>query len=247
MRKTFIFTAFLSLTLISTPGLSRAEEACDLSAEAKELVSIQADTSLDEIQYLNAEIAARRNLLSAAIACDERDIAARVEALGSLPDKIKSREAYRKILEGLAETARFYSDQKGPIASLGLRDLRSSSRAIAERRKTEYIPLLTLTDNFIFWANNQQFLERASERLGQVSRVAFSLKLVNQDEVNMMFERARSNFDTAFAESDKAIRELDRGRAGVALAHTKASLQALSETYQVFFDLQETLKRIVGQ
>lgn len=245
MKKIFLFIAIFTVALaIAGPQGTRAEGICDLSIPVAELKAVQAGTSLNELDELHAEILARRKLLTAAIDCDQADIAARVDAFSRLPDKIKTVEAYRKILEGMAEASRYYDGHKAPIETLGVWDLKTSSRAIAAWRKTTYLPLITWADNFLLWADNQQFLEKASERLAQVSKVAFSLKLVNQDKIDGLFQKAQTNFDMAFKENDMAKEALDQKRPASGLAHTQASLKALADTYQIFFELQEALQEI---
>ncbi|OGY97686.1 MAG: hypothetical protein A2855_00430 [Candidatus Liptonbacteria bacterium RIFCSPHIGHO2_01_FULL_57_28] len=227
------------------PLPAQAATACDLTPQVAELQAVHQNTSFDEIEYLNAEIFARRKLLAATIECDLADIAARVEAFSQMPDQIKLVPAYQGILEKLAESSQYYVKQRTVTQNLGLRDLKTAARAISDWRRTTHIPTITWADNFLIWADNQQFLEKASERLSQVSRVAFSLKLVNQGEINELFEKAKKNFDTAFAENDRARNALNQERPVLALAHIQTSLKALADTYQVFFTLQETLQRIV--
>lgn len=246
MRKITLFAALLA-ALFGGMGLqvALASGACDLTPQAAELAAVQSNTSLGEAEHLNVEIVARRELLEAAIDCDRAEIASRIGVLGRLPDKIKVLPAYRGILEELAEVSQYYDQQRSSIQGLGLWDLKGSVRAISAWRQTTYIPAITWADNLLIWVDNQQFLERASERLTQVSHVAFSLKLVNQDEINVLFEKARSNFDKALNENDTAREALDQGRPIIALAHTQASLKSLADTYDVFFALQEALQEIV--
>lgn len=232
---------------LALPGLRPVQAAgpCDLTAQVAELVAVQKDVSMDEVEQLNAEIAARRKLLNAAIDCDLADIAARRDALGRLPENIRSLAVTGKILEDLAEASRYYEGQKLQIQHFGNWDLKSAARTMALWRKETYLPTVTWADNFLIWADNQQFLEKASERLGQVSRVAFSLKLVNQDEINDLFEKAKASFDVALDENGKAKSALDEKRPLNALIHTQVSLKALADTYQIFFALQEALQKIV--
>lgn len=246
MKNVSVFAAFLAIILGGMePSVAQAAGACDLTPQAAELTAVRANTSLGELESLNAEVLARRKLLGAAIDCDQTEIAARVEVLGQLPDKVKILPAYQGILESLAEVSKYYDDREASIQSLGLWDLKSSSRDISVWRQETYLTAITWADNLLIWEDNQRFLERASDRLTQVSRVAFSLKLVNQDEVNVLFEKARDNFNTALKENDIAREALDQKHPVIALTHTQASLKALADTYEVFFSLQGTLQNIV--
>lgn len=245
MKKTLLLAAFLMMILaVAGPRLAQAEGGCDLSVQAAKLKAVQTDASMDELEEMNAEILARRDLLSAAIDCDQNEISVRVDALGRLPDSVKTLAAYREILKDLAKASRYYDDRKVYIQSLGVWDLKSAARSITAWRRETFIPLLTWADNLLLWSDNQQFLERALERLAQASRVAFSLKLVNQNEIDDLFKKAQSNFDTALAENDKAISYLNQGRAALGLVHIQTSLKALADTYQIFFELQAALQKI---
>jgi hypothetical protein len=246
MKKISVFASFLVVVLSGIgPQAAQAAGGCDLTIQAADLAAVQANTTLGELEHLNAEIPARRKLLEAAIDCDQAEIASRVDVFGRLPDKIKLLPAYKNILEDLAEVSRYYDNRRTAIQTLGVWDLKTSARSISAWRQTNYLAVITWADNLLIWADNQQFLERASERLTQVSRVAFSLKLVNQDEINTMFEKAQSNFDTAFKENDIALEALNQKRPLSALAHTQASLKALADTYDVFFSIQEAMQTII--
>ena len=244
MRKTSLFVAFLATILAGTGAQAvQAAGTCDLTDLATELVAIQTNTSMGEVEQLKLEIVARRKLLNAAIDCDQAEIAARVKMLGDLPDKIKILPAYSDILESLAKASGYYENQKAPFRVMGVWDIKTTSRTIAVWRQETYLPTITWADNLIIWANNQQFMERASERLDQIGRLAFSLKLVNQNKIEELFEKAKASFDTATAENDRAREALNQERPALALAHIQASLKALADTYQVFFDLQESLRK----
>jgi hypothetical protein len=245
MRKTLPFAAFIALGLAATASSpAQAAAGCDLTPQVEELTAIQRNASMGEVEQLNGEIIARRKLTEAAIECDRAEIGLRVEAFGRVPDSIKTVEAYRKILESLAETYKYYDNKKADIQGLGVWNLKAASREIATWRKTTYLPTITWADNFLIWAGNQQFIERASERLAQVNGVSFSLKLVNQDEVDGLFERAESSFGIASSENDEARNALNQKRPLGALVHTQASLKALADTYDAFFALQQALQNI---
>lgn len=246
MNKTLILAALFATALAAaSPAPIQAAEACDLKDEIAALAAVQANTSFSESQQLNAEVAARRKLFAAAIDCDQAEIDARKEALNRLPDHMKSLKGHRDILESLDSNYEYYERREANIRSLDLQNLKSLSRSLAGWRKETHLPIITWADNFLIWADSQQLLERASERLTQMSRIAFSLKLVNQDEITNLFEKAKASFNIASVENDKARNALDQKRPEGALADTQASLKALADTYDAFFALQEALKNIV--
>jgi hypothetical protein len=247
MRKTLPFAAFMALGIAaSASSPSQAAAACDLTKQAGELVAIQTSATMDEVEQLRLEVIARHNLTEAAIECDRADIGLRVQALSHVPDKIKTVDAYRKILESLAEAYQYYDNKKKDIQGLGAWDLKAAARETAAWRKKEYLPTITWADNFLIWADNQQFIERASERLTQINGVSFSLKLVNQNEVDDLFEKAETSFKTASSENDEARNALNQKRPLGALVHTQASLKALADTYDAFFALQQALQNIAN-
>lgn len=247
MRKTLVFIVLCAFALGagSSASAQTADASCDFSAQIKELRSVQANMSLNILQEMRAEIAIRRALLPAVIACDEQEIVALTAALDSLPGEFKSMPAYGKTLEGFASALRYYEERRSGIPTMGLQGLKNTARAVAEWRSETYLPLVELADNFILWAGNQEFLDRASGRLAQVKNLALPLKLVSHDDINERFEEARVRIESAFVENDKARDALNKGLAADGLAHIQASLQAIADTYQIFFKIQEDLQNII--
>ena len=248
MKKAPLFAALLAIAFVSTGPAAQAADACDFSAKARELEALQAAGALRVTsQRFQTELILRRELLAAAIACDQKDITARREVLELLPPAAKSLSAYQELIKGLEKAAEHYEGQAVGVQDLGLQGTKNASRALGAWRRDAYVPLGAWADNLILWADNQQFLERGSERLGQVSRLAFSLKLVDQDKTDEGIKKAQASFDAAFSENNKAREALNKGPAAnvEALEHIKASLQALSDTYHTFFELQGILQRIV--
>lgn len=246
MKKLFLILAlFLSSLALAGAPPAHAADVCDFKSRVGALTAAQRNSALDDLGKLRTELRIRREFLVAAIACDEDNLVARKDELEKLPDGIKTLPAYQRLMEGFADASRHYGQQKENIPDLGLQGTKDFARMLASWREGSYAPLLAWADNFLLWAGNQAFFDKVSGRLTQVGRLAFSLKLVDQGSVADKFKAAQEEFKAAQAENDAARDALNQGQAETALEHIKASLQGLSQTYKVFFDLESALQKII--
>jgi len=216
-----------------------AQAGCNLSrGKLDELKFVQENPDIDYVQRTTAELKIRKALLKEAAGCAIEEAAAIKSGLTKTEAREPEAESLKKQFLGRLEDAlNYYELQKSKIEDLGLQGSRNFARELKEWRDGNYKPAAKLASNFIIWAQNQELLQSAQNRLDQIASTVSILKLVYNEDIQNLWRGADQNFNEARKANQEAKLNLRASLPDEALNSIKSSLTALAKTYGNLFDL----------
>jgi len=243
MKKLLILVPISLLVTVSAPVFS-AERACDLTNEYKIFASVTQNTSYSQ-EDIQRELSARTSLLSSVIGCAREDIIdlknqMLAEDIGS--DYIGTTK--ERVVESLDEAIRFYDSKRGSLKDQGIQGTKDLAREIKAWRDNNYDQLSGRVKNFTLWNSNQPLFKKASDRLSQSQFVVTSLKVLENEDSEKIYYDAKVKLETAENLNNKAGDAIANGIASEeTFGIIKDSLEALSNTYNNFFEISGKLNK----
>ena len=243
MKKLLILAPVSLLVTIAAPVFA-AERACDLTAEYKAFASATQNPSYSQ-EDIQKELAARVSLLKSAISCAREDIIDLKNQILAEENSPDSAGAIKeRVVESLDEAIRFYDMKKDSLRDQGIQGTKDSAREIKAWRDNNYDQLSGRVKNFILWSSNQPFFEKASDRLSQSQFVVTSLKVLENEDSEKIYYDAKVKLENAQELNNKAGDAIARGASSEeTFSMIKDSLEALSATYNNFFEISGKLNK----
>ncbi|KKW45315.1 MAG: hypothetical protein A3A43_03155 [Candidatus Liptonbacteria bacterium RIFCSPLOWO2_01_FULL_56_20] len=235
------------ITLLGAYSARAAESECRFGEQLDALAAVQKTAAENSLEALRAELVLRKNILSSITDCGIRDAKNLLRGLNLVAVSEQSAAPLRdQFAARLNQAIEYYELQKSRLDDLGLQATKDTAKNMREWRRSIYTPLADRAGNFIIWTKNQALIRAAKNRLSQVNQTIQTLKLADYEEVKNFWSDAERNVWDAERLNEDARSSLGRfDDPEVSLAIIKNSLQALSLTYQNFFDLSESVKQIV--
>ena len=251
--------AFIALTVLATaiflprPASAAQDLDCIFGPRLDAIEAVRADSSLDSLSAIRAELGLRKELLRSITGCgaaEVRSLKNKFETTNIPQDAATPRN---RVIDRLRDAIAHYEAQREKIDGLGLGDSQELARELREWRRQVYTPLAEQTLNIIVWSKNQELFAAARNRFADIERTVSRLKLTENEDIARLFAAARTNFETAEA-ANISVRDdiIERtptqgglSGKGDTLLPIKQSLEALSATYKSFFDLSEATKDIL--
>lgn len=228
------------------PGnkIAFAESHCDFRDELEKLNAVAGATTSENGGW--DELTIRRSILGQVLDCSTEEAKNLEGKLRNLSLDSDLEYLGNRVLAGLETAALYYENQKLRIPDLGLAGARSFAKNLRDWRAGNYAPFAQTGERLALWSNNQRLFETARTRFRYVGQAVQVLKLTDNEEIQNLFKAAEKRFATARGLNQEAKEGF---RAGLehdeSLGRIKASLQALSETYEAFFALSESVQKIL--
>jgi hypothetical protein len=221
---------------------------CEAIAPAfDELTNVQHNQTQDYLANLRAELAVRKRILTDTIDCAMLKAQQFRDTVQSLPAPA-SGELASLYLGKIDEVLAYYRLREASIGDLGIQGSRDVARSLKDWRDANVAPLAALVGDLTIWAKNQALMKTAESRLDQVNQMVQVLRLADNADIENGFREAQAHFAEAKQLNDRARQALERlGTVEDPLPVIKASLEALSTTYQSLFDLGDIVKKVLPQ
>ena len=243
-----IVAAIILAAAIGSAIPHRAQAAaCNFNEALGNLRKLQTGQNLEQADGVRAELAARRNVLAALIDCAEEEAQELQANINRL--EVRSEEAktiQRSIGQKLTESIAFYRAKRASVNELGIRGTQEVARQVREWRAYNYAPFAHAGLNFMFWNENDTFIETARVRLDHIGQTVRTFKLVDNEELQKLFTQAQESFsetETLHRSALEAIRNFDDPKR--TQEFIKTSLEKLSQTYNFFFQISDTVRTIL--
>ncbi len=233
--------------IISKPVLAAdAPQQCTLSQDKfDELAAIQNDSSLDYLTEMKKELAVRKELLGETMDCAIEEVTSvKTDLSGVTVSDPAIQHLESQLMSQLDNAENYLTLQKSKINDLGLQGSKDFAKVIGEWRDGNYKPAAQNANNLIIWANNQALFQSAQTRINQVSATMALLKIVDNDEIQNLWNEAQVNFGSALKENETA--ETDLGTFAPpdeSSNHIKSSLDFLSSTYKNLLDISGMISK----
>jgi hypothetical protein len=248
MKKSLLIIGIVAAGIIlpSASVFAAAPAKCDLQVKVDALADIKkkADGSS---QAVKSELQVRKDLLRELIGCATKETRTLQNTLKEIQTKENDIDAIRdRFVDKLDEALAYYRAEETKVNDLGLRGSKDMAKAILDWRTGNYLPLANETSNLIIWLKNQPLFDTAQKRFDLIGQTVRSLKLLDEEDVKDLFEKAESNLGEARhlnGEAKKAL--LAEEEPTATTSKIKSSLQSLSATYKSFFELSEAVKKLL--
>ncbi len=244
------FLAFAALVAMASslrPASAAEKLDCAFGPRLDAIEAVRADSSLDSLSAIRAELGLRKDLLHSITSCgaaEVRSLKNKFETTNIPGDATAPRN---QALSRLGDAISYYDAQDAKIDGVGLRSSQDLARELREWRRQVYTPLAEQTLNIIVWSKNQELFAATRNRFADIERTVSRLKLTENEDIARLFATAREKLEAAEVANVSARAALERTPTldGDTLSPIKQSLEALSATYKSFFDLSEAAKDIL--
>ena len=224
------------------------ETECNLGKDAAVLAEAESFAGSEQ-ERLVKELSARKILLAHVLSCaieETRGVAQDLAFVKILEHEIRIARFKATLIGSLTATENYYASQQEKIKDLGLWGSKVMARDVREWRLKNFALTKEAVASFILWRNHQELLVAAHTRLAQIHDTVRILELEKNEEVALLVKSAEASL--AYAKERYAV--LDAAFSSQAIPEkpleiVKASLEALGDTYQSFFDLSETVKTLL--
>lgn len=241
-------------TLIALPFFASAASAslaapdpCALTAaDFNQIQAVQNDPTLSYADELKAELALRKQLLTATIACAVNDAQALQTTLAGLKIDPSFQNMDLQLSENLASTVNYYNLEAGKVPDAGIKGTETIAKDVLAWRESNYAPLAANVSNFILWSQNQALFTAADNRLAQVTALAQSVPFSGNTDLQSDLQAASASLkaaEDANASAKDALEHLTYP--DPSLGYIQQSLAALSDTYQHFFDIASLVQTLL--
>ena len=250
--RTGILVVFASFLALVGPVASFAPKTARAAASASAANCTMTPADLSAVaaaaaQGLQAELAARKALLTRVITCAEHDARTSQANLNAMNLTGDAANIQSQLSGKLDDAINYYNLELGKLSQAGIAGTQAVARETLSWRQGNYDPLAAQVSNFILWAGNQAVFTTAANRLNQVKGLA---SFVDQAAPNPELEG-----DLATAESLIQTAQNENASAETALAQfvppdqsltlIQQSLQSLADAYQKFSDISATVQTLL--
>lgn len=243
----FIFAQKASADSVSTTIMIDASsteivvvgDSCAPSTAAfNEIQAIQNDPTLSYLDEIKSELAARRSLLSQTIVCAKSETESLKANLNDAVIDPSFQVTRSQLSDKLDSSAAYYDIELAKVNTAGIGGTKAIAKEILAWRAGTYAPLAANVSNFILWSENQTLFSVADDRLAQIGNLAASVPFSENSQLQSDFQAATVSLQTAESKNSEAKLALAQSvSSDQSLALIQQSLDALSSTYQHFFDI----------
>ncbi|HTY40086.1 MAG TPA: hypothetical protein VMC43_03300 [Candidatus Paceibacterota bacterium] len=222
-------------------------DTCDFNEAFKKLEAAQNDQSLDYSASVKAQLTIRKDILRQVIACNHDDIVALRAKIGTLQTPTDAAQRLRdQLLAALDETDNYFASQSEKIDTLGLRGTQEMAADLLTWRARITDQTTGQVNDFSTWLTNQDIFTTAHARLTYISQTMERLKLDDNDDLSGLLEDAKRNLATADNDNARAFEAMAAFEPTETVTPLiKDSLETLSKTYQIFFEISDAVKKII--
>ncbi len=235
----------------TSSAVAVASDNCGITAaDIGKIAAVQADPTLSATDEVKQELAVRKQLITETIACALTDVQSLQSALNNVSANGGGTDSIKGQLESrLNDATNFYSLEITKLNGAGIAGSEDIAREILAWRQGTYAPLAGQVGNFILWAENQSLFATAQTRMDQTQQaVSFIESASSNANLQSTFNAAYSSFQTAKNDNAAAQAALAQSLSpDQSLTLIKQSLDALSATYQQFFDVSNIIKTLLPQ
>ena len=262
MRRFWFAITIFALALSGLGNAPRAEAFFEANAAKtpcpvqKDLVALRelqekrdglaASTSTEEKELLlGDELTLRRHILEATLTCNAEEAERIVETLKDAPlFGVGAKEVQERFFEDFSGVLSYLDEKRAASAKADPETIKAIAREVGEWREEIYIPLAQHAANFLVWAQNDDLIEKANNRLFQIRQTLKTLKLQNQEEIQRIFENSRLYFLQAQESHTRARQGIERrGNSERILADLRQSLDNLHLMYRTLLELSTAAAR----
>lgn len=245
--------------IFSQAGVAHAQEKpgahlpnsgeCVLDAnDFKELDFIKTDLGAGYSERIKRELEIRRSLLSKTVNCAVEEISGLELDFNGIQEKNRDVAILKSQFRGwFPDTLNYYAIQKSKISSLGLQGSKDFAQNLKDWRDGNYKPTAKIVSNFKLWAQNQELLDTAKNRLRQAD---FAIELVKDSSeywgIRSALRDAEADLYRSLS-SNQRVKELLRAYAPAeeSLDAIKSSLKLLAGTYEKLFKVIESINAAI--
>jgi len=150
------------------------------------------------------------------------------------------------LLTSLKATEDYYTSAQAKVNDLGLWGSTQMAREIRDWRAKNFATLKETITSFILSRTHRDLLAAADTRLAQIRDSIRILKLEDNEDIAALMKKA----DASLAQAKEGYDTLEASFNAQTVPEkpleiVKASLDALGDTYQTFFDLSEAVKKVL--
>lgn len=224
-----------------------ADNQCQFESDVQGLVEVQNNPNLSYPQNVQEELRLRKDILRKIVDCSVTEVQKLEDTTRNLPEPNNNVAFLKsKFLDRLGEAVDYYNLQKSKVDDVGLQGSKDLAKNLRTWRANTYAPLAADAGNLIVWVKNQDLFATADWRFRQITQTVNSLNLLDQEDIRTYYNEAQQRLNQAKALNDDAGLSLGRTSSPDDTANKiKASLSALSDTYQTFFDLSTAVKKLL--
>ena len=229
------FFAWISAAAAAAPVLAADTPQCTLSQDKfDELATVQNDISLSYLTEIKKELAIRKQLLGETMDCAMSEAeSVRTNLSGATLNDSAMQNLKSRLMDQLDNAENYFALQKSKINDLGLQGSKDFAKNLNEWRDGNYKPAAENANDLIIWANNQGLFQSAEARINQISRTMVLLTIVDNDEIQNLWDEARASLSDAVKENESAKTSLGGfAPSEESSSHIKSSLDFLSLTYK---------------
>lgn len=227
----------------STATSTVTDAASDCTIMPADIVAI----TTAESQGLQAELAARKALLTRVITCAENDAQSVQTNVNAVSVSGSAATVQSQLSGKLDDAMNYYNIELTKVSQSGIAGTQAVAKEVLSWRTGNYDPLAAQSSNFILWAQNQSLFATANARLDQTEGiVSFVNSAAPNPELADDLTTAESLIQTANQENAGALTALGQFVSpDQSLALIQQSLQSLSEAYQAFSDIATTVQTLL--
>lgn len=208
--------------------------------------TIQNNTSLNYLDELRQELAARRNLLSRTIQCAEAGAKQAETNLNNTTIDPGLENLKNQWSDQLRSAISYYDLQLQKVDEAGISGTESIAKEVFVWRENNYAPLTENVLNFVTWSNSQVLFTTATSRLAQISNLVDSPLFLESLDVQNDYEEAAVSLRTAEDQNTAAKNAFAQLLPpDQSLLFIKQSLDSLSSAYQHFFDISNLIQSLL--
>jgi hypothetical protein len=242
----FVVVIFTAVAAFSPSAFAADQPACNLSQDKfDELKAVENNASLNYLDEIREELSIRKQLLGETVDCaiEEADNL-KINLNNTSVNDPMMQNLKKRFMDQIDSAENYFTLQKSKIGDLGLQGSKDFAKNFSDWRDGNYKPSAENAGNLIIWAGNQNLIQSARTRINQISNAVTLLKIVDNDEIQNLWNDAQTNFSDALKENQAAANSLlVFAQPEEPSAHIKSSLNSLSLTYKNFLDLVGTINK----
>lgn len=247
-RNIAVCGALLTLAAsVATPALAAGEPSCALDARISALQETQKAPVQDYLQGVRKELVARKALLAEIYSCGNAEAHALQNTLQSIPlNDTAMVRTKQKLHNALDDVIKFYETQTSVIAQLGIGGTQDAAKNLKTWRASNFEPLVQETARLALWIKQQGIIDTAKNRFTQIKTTLQRLKLDDNEDVLPLLTQANEHLQAASTAHNAAKNILAEGMfSDQSLPFLKESLDALAAAYQNFFEISESVNKVL--
>lgn len=241
------FLAAAAAFAFGSVGIRTAHAAdCGVTAgDVAQITAIQNNPDLNASEEIVRELALRKILVGETIICAQAEAQTFKKNLSNASVAGDAQLLQSQLLGDLSQASGFYDTELAKLNVVGVAGTKAIAQEVLSWRAGTFLPLSENVNNFILWSRNQNLFNTAQTRMNQTAgAVAYLENSSPNPDLQAAFNSAQSSFNDAESKNTAAKTALTQNLSpDQSLALIKQSLDALSSTYQGFFDVSTIIKK----